>query len=471
MTQINRDEGVVYNSRKWWVLVTVGVGTFMSALDASVVNVTIPVLQQYFKCSIATIEWIIIVYLLVVSSLLLAFGRFGDLHGHKIIYGIGFLIFTLGSAACGMAPTVEMLIVSRAVQALGAGMLFANGPAILIRSFPANQRGRALGIQATMTYLGASIGPSLGGWLTQSLGWRSVFYINVPIGLIAFVFSLAFVRADRPEVAVMEPFDWRGAGFFSIGLVALLLGLDQGQAWGWTSAAVLGCLGGAVALLLLFLWLEAHTTAPMLDLSLFANRLFSTSTCSSVINYVCMNFVNFLIPFYLQQGRGLGTAEAGLLLTAQTVMMAVAAPISGSISDRVGSRIPATLGMGVLTLGIFLLSRLGANSSFAMILVSLAVVGTGTGIFISPNNSALLGSAPRERQGIASGIQQTSRNIGTVLGVGLSGALLSSFTAREGENTLIPAIGNALVIATVIGLAGVAVSFIRGKEVWTGQKG
>jgi EmrB/QacA subfamily drug resistance transporter len=464
MQQNNQGEDEVRAGNKWWILVTVGIGTFMSALDASVVNVMIPVLQQYFKCSIATVEWIIVVYLLVVSSLLLAFGRYGDLHGHKIIYMIGFVIFTIGSAACGLAPGVGILIASRAAQALGAGMLFSNGPAILIRSFPSNQRGQALGIQATMTYLGASIGPSLGGWLTQALGWRSVFFINVPIGLIAFIFCLVFVQTDRLKVALPEPFDWRGAGFFAVGLVALLLGLDQGQAWGWTSPAVLGCLVSAILLLAFFLWLEAHTTAPMLDLSLFSNRLFSTSTCSSVINYVCMNFVNFLIPFYLQQGRGFGTAEAGLLLTAQTVMMAIAAPISGSISDKIGSRIPATLGMGVLTFGIFLLSHLGANSSFVQILGSLAVVGTGTGIFISPNNSALLGSAPRERQGIASGIQQTSRNIGTVLGVGLSGAILSSLTARSGENALIPAISTALMIAIAIGLAGVAVSSIRGEE-------
>jgi EmrB/QacA subfamily drug resistance transporter len=408
---------IANSSRKWYVLIAIGIGTFMSALDGSVVNTILPVVQKAFNSQTAAVEWVVVVYLLVVSSLLLSFGRLGDLRGHKVIYGAGFVIFVLASAACGFAPTVGFLIAARGVQSLGAAMLFANAPAILTQNFPPSQRGQALGMQAMMTYLGLTAGPSLGGWLTQSLGWRSVFYINVPIGLIAFALSLRFIAPDRGK-ASQERFDWAGAGLFSVGLLALMLGLNQGSTWGWGSPAILGCLAAAVLLLSAFLWYEARNPAPMLKLSLFGQRVFSASTASAVMNYICLYSVTFLLPFYLIQGRGLGTAQAGLVLTAQPIIMAISAPISGSLSDKIGSRLLSTLGMAILMVGLFLLSRLNAATPTSQILFSLGICGLGTGIFISPNNSALMGSAPRQHQGIAAGILATARNVGMVLGAG-----------------------------------------------------
>jgi EmrB/QacA subfamily drug resistance transporter len=448
---------------KWWIFLAVGIGTFMSALDGSVVNTIIPVIRDFFKTDVATVEWVVVVYLLVVSSLLLTFGRLGDLRGHKGIYVTGFVIFVASSALCGFAPSVWFLVLGRAVQALGAAMLFANSPAILTRSFPPSQRGQALGMQATMTYLGLSVGPSLGGWLTQSFGWRYVFYINVPIGLLAFALSLRFIQADGHAAPAGERFDWVGALLFSVGLVALLLGLNQGSEWGWTSPAILVCLGIAAVLLAIFVRREMHIPAPMLDLSLFANRTFSASTVSAVLNYICLYGVLFLLPFYLLQGRGFEPAQAGLLLTAQPIIMAIAAPISGSLSDRIGSRLLSTIGMVILAVGLFLLARLGPASSNTAILVSLGVCGLGTGIFISPNNSALLGSAPRQRQGIASGILATARNVGMVLGVGLAGAIFTSITARGGDALLFTAVQAGMFTAAVLAVVGAVISSLRGK--------
>ncbi|HSQ31967.1 MAG TPA: MFS transporter, partial [Gemmatimonadaceae bacterium] len=253
-------------SAKWWVLVTVGLGTFMSALDGSVVNTLLPVLARALDASVAGIEWVTTVYLLVISGLLLSVGRAGDLFGHKRFYIAGFVVFVLGSALCGLARSAHVLIALRGAQALGASMLMATGPAILTRSFPMSQRGRALGTLGTFTYLGLTVGPSFGGWLAGAFGWPSVFYINVPIGALAIALaarSVADDRATRRE----ESFDFLGAAVFTTGLVALLVALNQGHAWGWTSAPTLVLLVVATALLVVFVRVELRRKHPMLDLT------------------------------------------------------------------------------------------------------------------------------------------------------------------------------------------------------------
>ena len=221
-------------NRKWWVLVAIGVGTFMSALDGSVVNTTLPVIRNAFGSDVATIEWVVTTYLLTVSGLLLSVGRLGDLRGHKQVYITGFVVFLLSSALCGMAPTAAALVGFRGIQAVGAAMLAANSPAILTKNFPASQRGRALGLQATMTYLGLTTGPALGGALAGWLGWRAIFYINVPVGAVALALSARFIPSDTATER-RERFDLSGALSFLVGLVLLLLALNQGHAWGWIS--------------------------------------------------------------------------------------------------------------------------------------------------------------------------------------------------------------------------------------------
>ncbi len=450
--------------QKWWTLIAIGVGTFMSALDASVANIVLPVVSVDLHSDIATVEWVVTIYLLVVSGLLLSLGRLGDMRGHKPIYLLGFVIFVVGSGLCGLAQTAQTLIAFRALQAIGAAALFANSPAILTKSFPADQRGQALGLQATMTYLGLTVGPSLGGWLTSQFSWHAVFFVNLPIGLLGVVLCAAFVPSDTPE-GRREEFDLRGAATFTGGLVALLLALNQGHAWGWGSPAIVLSLGAAILLLVAFVLIEQRVAHPMLDLSLFGNRLFTAAAASAVLNYVCVYTILFYLPFYLIQGRGLDPAQAGLVLTAQPLVMAIAAPISGTLSDRVGSRLPGTVGMAILTIGLYLLSRLGVNTSIPTVALALAVAGLGTGTFSSPNNSALMGAAPRKRQGIAAGVLATCRNVGMVLGIGLAGAILttvmSSSTADSGQ-VLFDAIDTGFVVAAGVAVAATVTSAIRG---------
>ncbi|HYU33521.1 MAG TPA: MFS transporter [Thermoanaerobaculia bacterium] len=459
-----RDSGPAPAARRWWILGAIGVGTFMSALDGSAVNTVLPVLRRELHTTVAGVEWVTTVYLLVVSALLLSFGRAGDLRGHKRIYIAGFGIFVLGSALCGLAPSIGALIALRGLQAVGAAMLFASAPAILTKTFPVEQRGRALGALGGFTYLGLTAGPSLGGWLTSVLGWRSVFYINVPVGALAIALALRNIEDDRPE-RTGERFDPPGAALFTAGLVALLVALNQGHSWGWGSVPVIALLVAAAVLLAGFVAVELRRPDPMLDLSLFRSWTFSAATVSALLNYICVYSVLFVLPFLLIQGRGLDPRHAGLVLTAQPIVMAIVAPLAGALSDRLGSRLPATFGMLCLAAGIFLLASLADHASLRAIAGALGVVGLGIGVFVSPNNSALMGAAPRHRQGIAAGVLATARNLGMVLGVGLSGAVFTTILAHAGAATgtgLVRGVQASLFVAAGVAVVGAVTAFTKG---------
>ena len=451
------------SDQKWLVLLAIGVGSFMSALDGSVGNTVLPLIRVAFGSSVAEIEWVVAIYLLVVSGLLLTFGRLGDIRGQRAVYLAGFAVFTLGSGLCALSPGAGALIAARGAQALGAAMLFANAPAILTKTFPPRERGRALGLQATMTYLGLTVGPSLGGWLAGRFGWQAIFTINLPVGALAFALSARAIPADPPP-ARAERFDLAGALSFLAGLISMLLALNLGHAWGWGSPGILALLGAAVVLLGAFIAIERRAAQPMLDLALFRRRLFAAATATAFLNYICIYSVVFLMPFYLIQGRGLTPAQAGLLLTAQPLVMAVAAPLSGALSDRIGSRLLSSLGMGILSIGLVLLATLEPGTPLPQVALRLTVVGLGTGIFISPNTSALMGAAPRARQGIASGVLATARNVGMVTGVGIAGAVFTTVLARAGaEEGLYSGVRLAFLLAAGVAALGALVSTTRGR--------
>ncbi len=442
----------------------VGFGSLMSALDTSAVNATLPVVRAAFDSPVATVQWVVIIYLLVVSGLLLTFGRLGDLRGHRTFYLAGFSVFVAGSFSSAMAPAVAWLVASRGVQALGAAMLYATTPAILTRSFSQTRRGQALGVQAAMTYTGLTLGPSLGGWMASTLGWRSVYLMNVPVGLVGIVLAMRFLPHD-PPLARGERFDIPGAALFAAGLVALLLGLNRGSTWGWGSPAVLGLIALGALLLGSFWLFERRTAMPMLDTSLFSDRGFAAASVSAVLSYMSTSGIGFVLPFYLMQGRGLESTTAGLILIAQPILMAVTAPLSGSLSDRIGPRWPATLGVFTIALGAALLALMGLSVPIGGVMLSLALMGLGSGLFTSPNGSALMGSAPRTRQGIASGVLALSRNVGMTLGVGLTGAVFTTGLARQPGSealTVLAAVCSALWVGAGVAALGGVVSALRG---------
>lgn len=457
-------ENAPQETLNWWVLAAVGTGTFMAALDGSIANTVLPVLMHVLHGSVASVEWVVTVYLLVSSALVLSAGRWGDLHGHKPMYLTGFVVFIAGSVLCGLAPDIPILVVMRGVQALGATLLFASSPAIVTLNFPARVRGQALGMQATLTYLGLSAGPILGGWLTTHLSWHAAFYINVPVGLLALGLSQRFIPKDVPRPSSTK-FDVLGAALFAAGLIALLTALNQGHAWGWTSPPVIALLASAVGLLTGFVLWERRAQSPMLDFGLFRERSFAAASVSATLSFISLSGLLFLLPFYLISGRGLSAAAAGFVIAALPIAMALVAPVSGWLSDRVGAALPATTGMVLLAVGTLLLSRLGPHAPLHLAAAALALSGVGIGVFLSPNNSSLMGSAPRSQQGIAAAVRATARNLGNVLGIGIVGAVFNSALAHHAaRSALFPAVHAGLLTVCLAACLGAVASAVRGRS-------
>jgi EmrB/QacA subfamily drug resistance transporter len=414
--------GVGARRTKWWVLAVVMVGTFMGPLDGSVVNIALPTLTRHFAVDITTVEWVVVAYLLIVSTFLLTFGRIGDIVGLKPVYVAGFSVFILGSAACALAWNIWALVAFRAVQAVGAGMLFAVGPAIVTQTFPPTERGTALGLVGISVSAGLAVGPTLGGLLIAAGGWRLVFLINIPIGIAASVLALRMLHTEKPTAQRFDPY---GAALSFLALFPLLLALSKGEAWGWSSPAVIGLFVLAVLGGVSFVYAESRVSQPILDLSLFRIRMFSISTSTALASYVVMSSVIFLMPFYFMDVKGYTVAHAGLLLTPIPAAMALFGPLSGALSDRIGSRFLSTTGLLVSTVGAVGLTRLGEDTTPVGILLRLLLVGVGMALFQSPNSSALMGSVPRARLGIASGMVAMARNVGMSLGVSLAAGVLA----------------------------------------------
>jgi len=456
------------------IILIIAVGTFMAALDASVVNIALPSISIYYGEPLYIIEWVVMSYLLVISSLLLTYGRLGDMYGHKKVYIGGFAVFSLGSLMCGLAPNIAVLILSRMVQALGAGMVMSMGPAIVTDFAPARSRGKALGVNATAVAVASAAGPVVGGVLTSHFGWQSIFYINIPIGIVSTVLAYRLIPGTWKRED--QSFDIKGAVTIFFALISILLPLSYIEKYGWTNAYIIAFLSVGFLILLLFVYIEKKVRFPMVDLNLFKNRLFTMSNLSALINYMSQYFLMLLMPFYLQQLRGLTTSKAGLMLIPMPIATMVVAPISGILSDRFDVRYISTAGMGLISTGIFLLSRLSLDSPDFHIMAALALTGLGTGLFQTPNNSAIMGCVPGNRRGIASGMLATMRNIGMVLGVAVSGAIFSSrrdylelalasggFSEVElGARAFLGALSFTFMVASALAALAVFTSLARG---------
>ncbi|MFN8633444.1 MAG: MFS transporter [Chloroflexota bacterium] len=453
----------VSRARRLIVIVSLGIGTFVTALSNSVLNAILPLVANAYDTTISDVEWIVTAFLLVQSGLLLTFGRLGDMVGHRRVYLTGLLIFIVSLVLCAMAPSTLTLIGARILQAAGAAMFVANASPILTVIFPPRQRGRVLGIQATTVYLGAATGAPLGGVLADQFGWQSVFLLPIPFAALALTLSWRALRIQAPP-SRRERFDLVGAAVYLVGLIVVLLALNRGRDWGWTSPLTLSCLVLGLLTLTAFVLHERRTPSPMLNLSLFAQRAFTAPVISSLMNYSAATTTTFLVPFALIQGRGLSPSQVGLILTWQPIVMAVMASLSGALSDKIGSRIPATLGMVVLSGGLLLLSRMDLSTSTTILSAELALIGLGIGLFTSPNNSSVLGAVGPERRGVASGILSTARTLGNVLGIGASGAIYATSLAMSGASDpgdVMRATGYGLVFASGLALIGAITSATR----------
>lgn len=396
-------------------------GTFLSTLDSSIVNVAIPTLQRQLGATFATVQWVALGYMAVLASLLPGMGRLADMRGKKSIYVTGFVVFTLSSALCGLAPNVYWLILFRIVQGVGAAMITALGAAIVTENFPPAERGRALGITGVVVSLGIVTGPTLGGLLLQHFSWHAIFFVNVPVGMAGVWMVWQFVPRSRPVPG--QRFDLAGAVLLATSLLSLLFGLTASQSTGWGSPVTLLLLGGCIAALLLFAIVERRVAQPMIDLSLFRNVLFSVNLVTGFMIFIAIAGAIFLMPFYLGVVLGYPIQQVGILLAVLPIGLGIMAPLAGYLSDRFGPRPITAMGLFVATVGFALSSTLQADTPAWAYVLKYAPIGIGIGLFNSPNNSAIMGAVPRARLGVASGLMGLTRLLGQTVGVATLGAL------------------------------------------------
>lgn len=410
---------------RWFILANVSLGTFMSTLDASLVSVALPSLSSDLQTELSIIQWVVTAYLLIITSLLPVFGRIADLVGRKRIYSIGFLMFALGSFLCGLATNIGFLIGARVIEAIGASMLMSNSNAIVTAAFPPQERGRALGLIGTVVALGSLSGPAIGGFLLELIHWRSIFFLNVPIGILGFLAAQVILPLDKLQKN-KETFDTWGALFFSAGMISLLLALSKGQDWGWNSSPILIGLFLGIVLLMSFFLTENRVSHPMIDLSLFKNKPFLIGTLSGLLSFVALFTNNMLMPFYLQQILHFQPLFVGLVMTANPLAMAIVAPLSGRASDRIGPVFLTSTGLALTSLGLLYLTTVTSTSSAWAVVPGPLLMGIGNGMFQSPNNSSVMSSVPKAKLGIAGGINALVRNLGMVMGTALAVTLFDN---------------------------------------------
>lgn len=459
-------------NQKWWAMLGVGLGILMFTLDTSIVNVALPTLVQIFHTTFATIQWVVLSYLLIITTLVLGAARLGDMIGKKQLYLGGLILFTLSSLLCGLSPGVGWLIGFRALQGLGAVMIAALGAAIITEVFPTSERGRALGIIGAIVSLGIALGPTVGGFLIAVAGWRLIFLVNVPIGIFASFVVVRSIPAGRPHPG--QRFDLLGLIILAATLFCFAMGMTFGQEQGFTSSTSISLLSIAAIGLLGFIWIESRLKQPMLDLQLFRNLYFSLSLLTGLLVFIVIAGSLLITPFFLELVLHFPTRHVGLLLGFSPVLTGIVAPFAGQLSDRFGSRPIGLMGLLLLTLACLALTTLHEGMTDLEYLIRVAPFGIGMGMFQSPNNSAILGEVPPERLGIASGLMALSRTLGQTTGYPLMGSIfalltLSGTTATDVVNASPAALvagvkGTFLIGAGIMLTAGLLVALLWGME-------
>lgn len=409
----------------WLVLLSVALGLFMVVVDMSILNIALPQIAGSLQAGMGSIQWTLIAYTLLMTTLVPLFGRVSDVIGRKRLFILGMATFTVGSLLAALSPTILWLIGARLVQAVGGALIATNTLAIITDVFPEGKRGVAMGAQAVLVSGGAAIGPTLGGFLVTHFGWEAIFLVNLPIGLLASLLALRILPPLRSH-RVREPLDWPGAGLLVTGLASILLAVTQGAAWGWSSTpvlalAVVGVIAGSV-----FVWWELRVTYPLVDLTLFRIRAFSSGQLAGLFGTMAFAAMMFLFPFYWQGLRGLSAQEAGIMMLPLPAVLMVVAPISGRLSDRFGARVLASAGLLTVAAALLLISRIDAQTEVWSVLAGLGVLGLGLGMFMAPNNNAVMSSVAPHRRGIASGLLATFRFTGQSAGIAFVGAVVGS---------------------------------------------
>ena len=447
----------------WLAVGTVCIGAFMGQVDASIVTVAYPTLRTAFHAGLGSVTWVGLSYLLVLVALVTAVGRFADIVGHKLLYTYGFMVFVAGSALCGLAPSLGALDGFRVLQAVGAAMLQANSVAIIALAMPPERLGRAIGIQGTAQALGLALGPTVGGLLIAVGGWRLIFFVNVPVGAVACVLAWFLIPRSR-HLQRGARFDWAGLALFVPAVAALLYAITWlADSRGQVSGQVIGLLVGCAVLGAAFLLRERRTSAPMLDLNLFRRAGFSAGISSGLLSYLVMFGALYAAVFYLESGpQHLGFGIAGLELSVMPVAFGVVAPFAGRAADRLGARPLTVAGMLIAALSLAVLGLV--HPAGAALLPPLAGLGAGLGLFTPPNSAAIMGTAPREEAGVASGVLNMTRGMGTSMGQAFAALVLSLAAAGLAHpSSLVSGFAACALCLAAVSLVAAGLASLRGK--------
>ncbi|HKL00473.1 MAG TPA: MFS transporter [Desulfotignum sp.] len=460
--------------KKWQVFFLVGVSIFMSTLDSSIVNVALPYIMEDLASNVKTVQWVVVVYLLTVSAFLLTFGRLSDTRGRRLIYVAGFLVFTLGSLLCANALTAHFLVGARMVQGIGASMLMACSPALVVDAFAPEERGRALGLVGAVVAAGLTLGPLAGGVILACFSWRVIFYINIPIGLLAVAAGIFVLKGLPGGSGSREPLDRIGSLLLVIMLSCLIVPLARASDWGLVSAKSGLCLMAGMLCAAGFVYNEKRAAYPLFDLDLLKIRLFTFPLIAAAMLFACLFVLVFMMPFFLTYPCGFSASKTGVIMIVPFLFLLVISPVSGMLADRIGSRVLCTTGMLLMGLSLFFLVFSDPDMGVQSIVWRMALAGIGTALFVSPNNTAIMGSVPIHQRGIASGAIATARNLGMVSGVALAGAVFSSFISLQGHGPsgygpdMAPAFmagfKHAMAAGSGLAVIGVCVTFFRGRE-------
>jgi EmrB/QacA subfamily drug resistance transporter len=439
----------------WLVVATVCVGAFMGQLDASIVVLALPTLQSSFHTSLGSVEWVSLAYLLVLVATVTAVGRFADMFGRKLIYIYGFGVFIVASALCALAPNLAFLDAFRVLQGFGAAMIQANSVALIVQAVPPSKLGRSIGVQGAAQALGLAMGPAVGGLLLELGGWRLIFLVNIPAGIIGIALGWFFLPRSR-QLAERQPIDFWGIGTFVVAVAGLMLAISFGDEAGWASPQILAYLVVTVVFATLFIRHELHAPAPMMGLAIFKVAAFSAGISSGLLSYLCLFGVLFVLPFYLEFSGHLRAGAAGLQLLVLPVTLGITAPLAGIVADRVGARSLTVSGMLLFCLSLVAMAAHPPTSG--LLLIELAVAGIGLGMFTPPNNAAIMGASPRQQAGMASGILNMTRGLGTSLGVALTGLVFGLAAGTSAAHATAPGSATRGLVAAALFLA--AASFL-----------
>ena len=452
-------------ARKWWTLAAVAFGLFMIMLDNTVVNVALPSIAADLKVDLSELEWIVTGYALTFASLMLTGGKLADLLGRRRIFIVGLTIFTVSSLVCGLAGSGELLIGARVVQGAGAALMNPATLSIIAATFPPRQRGTAIGIWAGTAALALAIGPLIGGLLTQHISWGWIFFVNVPIGVLAIIASLILIPESRDE-SVEQRLDLPGLLTSGIGLFSLTYGLIEANTYGWTSPRIVGAFVVGVVMLVAFVLLERHQRIPMLDLSLFKNGTFIGANLAVLLVALAMFGVFFFLSLYMQGVLGYSAVQAGAAFLPMTILIMLVAPIAGRSTDRFGSRWLITIGMILLAVQLLYFSRLGVEETYWHLFPAMIVGGFGMAMVMTPSAAAAVRALPVDKSGVGSAVLNAFRQVGGSTGIALMGAIMAHEIGAvkgpavfQNKQLFVDGLSTTLTVAALIAVLGAVVSF------------